>query len=104
MTMNVLTLTLMSTALALIALGVFMLVMTSNMIRVVLAVEVMMKAVTLLLIYAGQINGQLGLAQTFIVTQIVLEIVLAAVASGLVINIYRKTGQRELRKLNKLNG
>ena len=62
MTMNVLTLTLMSTALVLIALGVFMLVMTSNMIRVVLAVEVMMKAVTLLLIYAGQINGQLGLA------------------------------------------
>lgn len=104
MTMNVLTLTLMSTALVLIALGVFMLVMTSNMIRVVLAVEVMMKAVTLLLIYTGQINGQLGLAQTFIVTQIVIEIVLAAVASGLVINIYRKTGQRELRKLNKLNG
>ena len=102
--MNVLTLTLMSTALVLIALGIFMLVMTSNMIRVVLAVEVMMKAVTLLLIYAGQINGQLGLAQTFIVTQIVIEIVLAAVASGLVINIYRKTGQRELRKLNKLNG
>ncbi|MBR3391880.1 MAG: NADH-quinone oxidoreductase subunit K [Firmicutes bacterium] len=104
MTMNVLTLTLMSTALVLIALGVFMLVMTSNMIRVVLAVEVMMKAVTLLLIYAGQINGQLGLAQTFIVTQIVIEIILAAVASGLVINIYRKTGQRELRRLNKLNG
>ena len=102
--MNVLTLTLMSTALVLIALGVFMLVMTSNMIRVVLAVEVMMKAVTLRLIYAGQINGQLGLAQTFIVTQIVIEIVLAAVASGLVINIYRKTGRRELRKLNKLNG
>ena len=104
MTMNVLTLTLMSTALVLIALGVFMLVMTSNMIRVVLAVEVMMKAVTLLLIYAGQINGQLGLAQTFIVTQIVIEIILAAVASGLVVNIYRKTGQRELRRLNKLNG
>ena len=104
MTMNVLTLTLMSTALVLIALGIFMLVMTSNMIRVVLAVEVMMKAVTLLLIYAGQINGQLGLAQTFIVTQIVIEIVLAAVASGLVINIYRKTGPRELRRLNKLNG
>ncbi|MBQ6536715.1 MAG: NADH-quinone oxidoreductase subunit K [Firmicutes bacterium] len=102
--MNVLTLTLMSTALVLIALGIFMLVMTSNMIRVVLAVEVMMKAVTLLLIYAGQINGQLGLTQTFIVTQIVIEIVLAAVASGLVINIYRKTGQRELRRLNKLNG
>lgn len=102
--MNVLTLTLMSTALVLIALGIFMLVMTSNMIRVVLAVEVMMKAVTLLLIYAGQINGQLGLAQTFIVTQIVIEIVLAAVASGLVINIYRKTGRLELRKLNKLNG
>ena len=34
----------------------------------------------------------------------VIEIILAAVASGLVINIYRKTGQRELRRLNKLNG
>lgn len=102
--MNVLTLALMSTALMLIALGIFMLIMTSNMIRVVLAVEVMMKAVTLLLIYAGNVSGQLGLAQTFIVTQIIVEIVVAAVASGLVINIYRKTGNRELRKLNKLNG
>ena len=102
--MNVLTLTLMSTALVLIALGIFMLVMTSNMIRVVLAVEVMMKAVTLLLIFAGNVNGQIGLAQTFVVTQIVIELVLAAVACGLVINIYRKTGRRELRKLNKLNG
>ena len=102
--MNVLTLALMSTALMLIVLGVFMLVMTSNMIRVVLAVEVMMKAVTLLLIYAGSISGQLGLAQTFIVTQIVIEIAVTVVASGLVINIYRRTGQRELRSLNKLNG
>ena len=102
--MNVLTLALMSTALMLIALGIFMLIMTSNMIRVVLAVEVMMKAVTLLLIYAGNVSGQLGLAQTFVVTQIIVEIVLTAVASGLVINIYRKTGNRELRKLNKLNG
>ena len=102
--MNVLTLALMSTALMLIALGIFMLIMTSNMIRVVLAVEVMMKAVTLLLIYAGNVSGQMGLAQTFIVTQIIIEIVLTAVASGLVINIYRKTGNRELSRLNKLNG
>lgn len=102
--MNVLTLTLLSTAFALIVLGVFMLIMTSNMIRVVLAVEVMMKAVTLLLIYAGSISGQMGLAQTFVVSQLVIEIVITAVASGLVINIYRKTGKRELRKLNKLRG
>ena len=102
--MNVLTLALMTTAFTLIALGILMLVMTSNMIRVVLAVEIMLKAVTLLLIYAGNINGQVGLAQTFIVSQIVIEIIITAVAAGLVINIYRKTGKRELRKLNKLRG
>ncbi|MBR5429196.1 MAG: NADH-quinone oxidoreductase subunit K [Firmicutes bacterium] len=102
--MNVLTLALLSTALMLIALGIFMLVMTGNMIRVILAVEIMMKAVTLLLIYAGSVSGQIGLAQTFIVTQIVIEIIFTAVASGLVISLYRKTGRLDLRRLNKLNG
>ena len=102
--MNVLTLALMITAFTLIVLGILMLVMTSNMIRVMLAVEIMLKAVTLLLVYAGNINGQVGLAQTFIVSQIVIEIIITAVAAGLVINIYRKTGKRELRKLNKLRG
>ncbi|MBR2783633.1 MAG: NADH-quinone oxidoreductase subunit K [Firmicutes bacterium] len=102
--MNVLTLALMCVAMSLIVLGILMLIMTSNMIRVVLAVEVMMKAITLLLVYAGYISGQLGLAQTFIVTQIVIEIVITAVAAGLVVNIYRKTGNRELPRLNKLNG
>lgn len=102
--MNVLTLALLSTALMLIALGIFMLVMTGNMIRVILAVEIMMKAVTLLLIYAGSVSGRIGLAQTFIVTQIVIEIIFTAVASGLVISLYRKTGRLDLRRLNKLNG
>ncbi len=84
--------------------GCYMLVRSHNMIRLVIAVEVVMKAVTLVLVFAGYSNGNTALSQSFIITIIVAEVVVAVVATGIAIAVYRNNGDLDLRKLNKLNG
>lgn len=102
--MNTLTMAMLVTAVLLIVTGLFMLVRTNNLIRIIIAVEIVMKAITLLLILAGYINGSELLPQAFIVTVIVIEVVVAVVAAGIAIRIYRHNGDLDIRKLNRLNG
>ncbi|MCR4962695.1 MAG: NADH-quinone oxidoreductase subunit K [Firmicutes bacterium] len=102
--MNVLSIAILTAALLLIVTGLYMLVRTYNMIRIIIAVEVAMKAITLLLAYAGWLNGQTALSQAFVVTIIVMEVVVAVVAAGLAISSFRKNGDVDIRRLNKLNG
>jgi len=102
--MTALTLTIITVAALLIITGLFMMVRTNNLIRVIISIEVVMKAITLLLLLAGYVNGNYPLAQTFIVTMIVIEVVVAVVAAGLVISIFRRNDSLEIDKLNRLNG
>ncbi|MGI6360776.1 MAG: NADH-quinone oxidoreductase subunit K [Bacillota bacterium] len=91
-------------ALLIIVTGIFCLIYTRNIIRVIIGIEIAMKAVTLVLALAGWINGMYALVQSFIITMIVVEVVVAVVAAGLAISIYRKTGSLDTRKINNLKG
>ncbi len=102
--MNILTMAVLTAALLLIITGLYMLVRTHNMIRIIISVEIAMKAITLLLIFAGWLNGQTALSQAFVVTIIVAEVVVAVVAAGIAISSFRKNGDMDIRRLNKLNG
>ena len=101
--MNTLTIVILITAFTLIISGVFMLVKTTNVIRVVLAMELMMKAVILLIIFAGYINGNLVLAQAFVITLIVVEVIVAVVAAGIIVSLYKRTGRLDANKLDNIS-
>jgi multisubunit Na+/H+ antiporter MnhC subunit len=49
------------------------------MMRVLIAVEILTKAATLLFVLAGYLTDQLGLAQEFVITLIIIEVVFIAV-------------------------
>ncbi len=102
--MNLFTLTTLAVGLLLIFTGLYLLLKTHNMLRIIIAVEIVMKAITLLLIFAGLMNGKMALTQSFIITVIVVEVVVAVVAAGLAINLFRHNGDMEISRLNKLNG
>lgn len=102
--MSILNLAILTIALMLILTGLYMLFRTNNLIRVIIAVEVVMKAITLLLMFAGMQNGNMALAQAFVVTMIVIEVVVAVVGAGVAISIFRHNNDLDIRKLNKLNG
>lgn len=84
--------------------GFYCLVKSRNMIRMIIAIEIAMKAVTLLLVFAGKVSGKMDMVQTFIITMIVVEVVVAVVAAGIAVSVYRHNNSLDIDKLKKLNG
>jgi len=90
--------------LLLLVIGIYSLVATHNLLRVLLSVEILMKAVTLLMIGAGYVTGNMGAAQMYVITIIVIEVMILVVAMGLVFSAYKQNGTLDTRKLNNLKG
>jgi NADH-quinone oxidoreductase subunit K len=84
--------------------AVYAILASRNLIRILIGLELLTKAVTLLLAVAGYVAGRMALAQTFIITLIVIEVVVIAVAAGIVIGVHRHNDDLDARKLRRLRG
>ncbi len=93
-----------ATVALLMIVGLYCIVVTSNLIRALIGLEIIMKAVTLLITMVGQLTGNTAMAQSFVITLIVIEVVLMIVAGGLVISIFRKYHTIDVRVLRNLKG
>lgn len=83
--------------------GLYCMLVTYNLIRVLVGVEVLMKAATLLTIVTGYVSGRTALTQAIIITLIVLEVVVVTVAAGIVIAIWRHKGSLDVRDIRHSN-
>ena len=95
---------LLVTAAALFAVGLHCILASRNLIRILVGIELLTKAVTLLLVSAGAVIGRMALAQALVVTLIVLEVVVIVVAAGIVVGAYRETGAISTEGLHELKG
>lgn len=84
--------------------GCFCIMRTYHMIKIIIGIEVAMKAVTMFMIMAGYINGHMGLAQAYVVTAIVIEVIVTVVLAGITIDLYKKYGNMDIRNLTQLKG
>ncbi len=84
--------------------AVYAILASRNLIRILIGLELLTKAVTLLLAVAGYVAGRMALAQTFIITLIVIEVVVIAVAAGIVIGVHRHNQDLDAGKLKRLRG
>lgn len=91
-------------AAALIIAGLLGLLARRNLIKLLIAVEIISKGITLLLLSTGFAKGHILTAQALVITFIVVEVSLIATALALVINIYRHTKGLDVRKLAQLKG
>jgi NADH-quinone oxidoreductase subunit K len=91
-------------AVLLIAVGAYGIIVTRNLLRIVLSVEVLTKAVTLVIIGAGYETGNMGLAQSFVITIIVVEVMLLVIATGLLFGAFKNNGSLMTDRLNNLKG
>lgn len=82
--------------------GIYYLIATTNLIRALIGVEILIKAATVLIILAGNIINATELAQTIVITLIVIEVVVMVVGGGVVLCIYRNNNSIDSRLLNKL--
>ena len=84
--------------------GAYCLIVTRNMIRAIIGIELLIKAVTLLIIFAGNTTGRAALAQGLVITIIVIEVVVAATAAGIALCVFRHTDSLDVRSLRNLKG
>jgi len=84
--------------------GCWCLIRTYHMLKITIGIEVAMKGVSLFLTLAGSISGNIALSETFVITVIVLEVVVAVVGTGMAAGLFRKYGSMDVRNLIRLRG
>ena len=84
--------------------GLYCLLVTRNLVKALIGLEILTKAVTLLFVIVGYITHHEALAQAFVITMIVIEVVVIVVAGGVILSVYRHDESLDARNLRKLKG
>jgi NADH:ubiquinone oxidoreductase subunit K len=84
--------------------GFYCIMVTKNFIRALIGVEILTKAVTLLIVLAGHVSGKSAITQSLAITVIVVEVVIIAVAAGIIFGIFKQTGSLNVAKMRNLKG
>ena len=94
-----------SVAIALVMIaGFYCLLLTHNLIRALIGLELLTKGTTLFIILAGYLTGHMGLAQAMAITLIVIEVVVIVVAVGVVLGVFRHTRSIDARLIRNIKG
>jgi multisubunit Na+/H+ antiporter MnhC subunit len=88
----------------LFVIGFYCLLVTFNMIRALIGLELLIKAVTLLLVLVGYVTQHEALIQSLVITLIVMEVVIIAVAAGIVLGLHHHNKSLDVRQLRNLKG
>ena len=84
--------------------GLYCVLATFNLIRALIGLELLIKAVTLLIVVVGFIGGHIALIQALVITLIVIEVVVMTVAMGVVLGLHSHNSSLDIRKLKNLRG
>ncbi|MGD8584923.1 MAG: NADH-quinone oxidoreductase subunit K [Chloroflexota bacterium] len=90
--------------LGLLGIGLYGLLTGGNIIRLIVALQIMVKAALLGLVLAGHLSGQMNLSQSLAITVIVADTIVAVVGLGLAVQVRRRVGTLNVRDLSRLRG
>jgi len=88
--------------LGLLGIGLLGLLVTRNLIKVVVGLQVLVKGALLALLLAGRLSGQVQTGQTMALTVIVADTIVSVVALALAVQVRRQFGTLDLQALSTL--
>ncbi len=94
----------LAAVLGLLGLGFYTFLASRNLIKVVIGMQLLVKAAVLGLVLAGAWNGQIALGQSLAITVIVADTVVAVIGMALAVQVRRRTGSLDIRRLSTLRG
>ena len=103
MTLNSLNIILFG-VIALLGIGFYGLLITRNLIKIVMVLQILIKGVILALVLAGKLGGNLGLGQSTAATVIVADTIVAVVGLALAVQVRRRFGTLDVPKISTLRG
>ena len=84
--------------------GLYSIIMSRDLIRTLIGVEMLAKAVTILVITTGYFVNRIALAQTIAITIIIIEVAVTAVAVAVVLCIFKHDKSTDARIVRNLKG
>lgn len=88
--------------LGLIGVGFYGLLISQNLIKVVIALQILVKGALLALVAAGAVQGQVFLGQSMALTVIVADTIVAVIGLALAVQVRRHCGTLDIRALASL--
>ena len=88
----------------LLGIGFYGLMVCRNLIKIVIPLQILVKAALLGLMAAGNLNGQINLSQSMALTVIVADTIVAVMGIALGVQIRRRVGTLDVRELSRLKG
>lgn len=89
---------------SLLGVGLYGLLITRNLIKLVMVLQILVKAAILALVLAGNVGGNPGLGQSTAVTVIVVDTIVAVVALALVVQVRKRIGTLDVSQITTLKG
>ncbi len=88
----------------LLGIGFYGLMASRNLIKIVVALQILVKGALLALAAAGNTNGQLGVSQSMALTVIVADTIVAVMGIALGVQVRRRSGSLDVSALSRLRG
>ena len=88
----------------LLGVGFYALLVCRNLVKIVIGLQILVKAALLSLIAAGSVVGRVSLAQSLVITVIVADTIVAVFGMALAIQIRRQLGTFDVQSLSQLRG
>lgn len=95
---------LFAAAFILFGVGLYGLLIIRNLIKIVIALQIMVKGAMLALVMAGGLSGQLNLGQSLAVTVITADTIVAIIGLALAIRIQQRSGTLDVDQVIHLEG
>lgn len=89
---------------ALVMIGLYGLLILRNLIKIVVALQVLAKGIILVMVSAGALQGALAVGSSLAITVIVADTVVTVIALSLAIQVRRHCGTLDVRGISKLRG
>ena len=88
----------------LLGVGFYGLLITRNLIKIVMMLQILIKAAVLALVFAGKVSGNLGLGQSTAATVIVADTIVAVVGLALAVQVRQRFETLDVPKISTLKG
>jgi NADH-quinone oxidoreductase subunit K len=88
--------------LGLLGVGLYGLLATRNLIKVIVALQILVKGALVALILAGNLRGQVDVGQSMALTVIVADTIVAVVGLALAVQVRRHVGTLDIKSLTTL--
>ncbi|NPV85876.1 MAG: NADH-quinone oxidoreductase subunit K [Anaerolineae bacterium] len=88
--------------LGLLGIGFYGLLIVRNLIKVVVALQVLAKGAMLALVLAGELAGQIYIGDSMAITLIVADTIVAVIGLALAVQVRRHIGSLDIGHLSKL--